>query len=280
MKSMLILTDFSDAAFRAAEYATHLAPLLGAERLILYHAYRTMVVGSDVPVPAPQVENLLYIENMEKLAALQDQLRMMTDTDTKYELLAEDAFLPDQLNKLCRENEVELVVMGVAGKTGLQQFFMGSNTAQVLKTSEFPVLVVPLEAVVGKEITSIVFSTDLENISKASLEKLHHYLDLFKPEVHVINVESATEDRYSEESRKQITRLHELLEKYNPAFHYVTGTHIADSVIAFSKEHHASLIVTVPKKHSFLSSIFHKSISKELAYNSNVPLLSIPALPD
>ncbi|WP_343745735.1 universal stress protein [Chitinophaga sp.] len=280
MKSILILTDFSDAAFRAAEYATSLAPLLGVENLILYHAYRTMVQGSDIPVPAPQVENLVYVEHMEKLASLQDQLRMMTDANVKYELLAEDAYLPDQLNKLCRERNVGLVVMGVAGKTGLQQFFMGSNTSQVLKVSEYPVLVVPQEAVVGKKISSVVFSTDLQNISKTSLEQLHRFLDLLRPEVHIVNVEPPAADKYSDNTRNEITLLHDTLEKYNPAFHYVTGAHIADSVLEFAKEHHASLVVTVPKKHSFISSIFHKSISKELAYNSPVPLLSIPASPE
>ncbi|MBC9909228.1 universal stress protein [Chitinophaga varians] len=278
MKSILILTDFSDAAFRAAEYATSLAPLLGLERLILYHAYRTMVQGTELPVPTPHVENMLHLENMEKLASLQDQLRMMTDADPKYELLAEDAFLPDQLNKLCKESDVGLVVMGVAGKTGLQQFFMGSNTSQVLKISEYPVLVVPQEAPVGKGISSVVFSTDLQNISHASLEQLYRFLDLLHPEVHVVNVEPAATDKYSDDTRAQITRLHDVLEKYTPAFHYVTGTHVADSVLEFAKEQHASMIVTVPKKHSFISSIFHKSISKELAYNSPVPLLSIPAL--
>lgn len=280
MKSLLILTDFSDAAFRAAEYATSLAPALGVERMILYHAYRTMVQGSDVPVPAPQVENLLYVENMEKLAALQDQLRMMTDADPAYELLAEDAFLPDQLNGLCKERDVALVVMGVEGKTGLQQFFMGSTTSQVLKVSEYPVLVVPKEAAVGKGISSVVFSTDLQNISKTSLDQLYRFLDLFHPEVHVVNVEPPAADKYTDDTKKQITALHEVLERYTPAFHYVTGTHIADSVLEFAREHHASLIVTVPKKHSFISSIFHKSISKELAYNSPVPLLSIPASPE
>ncbi|WP_113618714.1 universal stress protein [Chitinophaga flava] len=280
MKSMLILTDFSDAAFRAAEYASNLANKLQVERIILYHAYRTIIAGSEFPVPTPKMDNLVYVENMESLAAIQDQLRLMIDADIKYDLLAEETYLPDHLNKLCKEKEVDLVVMGISGKSNLEHFFMGSNTSQVMKTSEYPVLVVPKDAIVGKDIKSIIFSTDLRNISKSSAQQLYHFLDLFKPEVHVVNVEPVSEEKYSPETKEQISQLHDLLEQYNPTFHYMNGNNVVEGVLEFSREHHASLIVTVPKKHSFISSIFHKSISKELAYNSQVPLLSIPALPE
>jgi hypothetical protein len=51
-----------------------------------------------------------------------------------------------------------------------------------------------------------------------------------------------------------------------------------ESILIFAGDHKASLIITVPKKHSFFSAIFHKSISKNLAYNSSIPLLSLPAI--
>jgi hypothetical protein len=36
-------------------------------------------------------------------------------------------------------------------------------------------------------------------------------------------------------------------------------------------------IITVPRKHNFLSQLFKTSHTKKLAYHSNVPIIAIPA---
>ena len=54
MKTMLILTDFSENAFRAAEYGAQIADPLHIRRIILYHAFQTVVMGTDLPVSNTQ----------------------------------------------------------------------------------------------------------------------------------------------------------------------------------------------------------------------------------
>ncbi|MCW3117798.1 MAG: hypothetical protein JWM28_1880, partial [Chitinophagaceae bacterium] len=34
---------------------------------------------------------------------------------------------------------------------------------------------------------------------------------------------------------------------YHPVFHYINGEEMAESIAAFSRQQHASLIITVPK---------------------------------
>jgi nucleotide-binding universal stress UspA family protein len=279
MKSMLILTDFSEAALRAAEYACELVDSLQISRIVLYHAYQTIIPGTDLPSSTTITQQQIYLESMELLGLLHDRIRSLVDPTIKIDLLAEEtALLPDLLNQLSRKEAIDIIVMGVSGKSGLEKLLMGSFTAEVLRSSEFPVLIVPPEAFIGREIKSIVFSTDLKDYSIIPTSLLHKFLDTFPAELHVVNVQPEAKEKYLSETEESIAKLHTILDKYNPVFHYIQGDDIVADILTFSEEHDASLIIAVPKKHSFLSAVFHKSISKKLAYNSQIPLLCLPAL--
>ncbi|MFY0255482.1 universal stress protein [Chitinophaga sp. 30R24] len=277
MKAMLLLTDFSDAAFRAAEYGSNLAGFLHVDKLILYHTYRTIAEGIEFPVPSPKVSGQLYLENMQALAAMQDQLRMVVAGDISYELLAEDAFLPKRINQLCKEQGVEIIVMGVSGKSNKDGLFMGANTSRLLKASKYPVLIVPKDTYVSGSVKSVVFSTDFQELPSAAANQLCRFLDAVEASVHVVNVSPEIAEQYLTKNKVHLEWLRQLLEKYHPDFHYIVGNDVVKGILDFSREHHVSMMITVPRQHAFLSAIFHKSISKELAYNTQLPLLSLPA---
>ena len=278
MKSMLILTDFSEPAFRAAEYACGLTGLLQIRRIILYHAYQTFIATTDLPVSPVKNNQEVYMESMEALGLLHDRIKPMVEHTVQIDLFATDAFLPELINQRCREEEVDIIVMGVSGTSGFEKLLLGSTTSRILERSEFPVLIVPNEALIGREIKSIVLTTDLKNIPGIPVDQLYTFLDAFKADLNVVHVEPIAEEKYPPETREAITGLHHLLDKYHPDFHYINAEDIVETVLAFAGNQHASLIITVPKTHSFLSAIFHKSISRNLAYNSRIPLLSLPAI--
>lgn len=279
MKSMLILTDFSEAAFRAAEYACALVDSLQVGRIILYHTYQSIAVGTDIPTATAMTDRQIYLDSMEALGLVHDRLRPLAGHAVKIDLLAEDTSLfPGSINELCRREGVDLIVLGVSGKSGVEKVLMGSVTTQVLKSSETPALIVPQEALIGRTVKSMVLSADLKDFSTMPVDLLCKFLDAFPAELHVVNVLPEAREKYSPETEESIAKLHATLEKYQPAFHYIQGDDTVEHILSFVEQQHASLIIAVPKKHGFLSGLFHKSIAKELAYNTRVPLLALPAL--
>jgi len=279
MRSMLILTDFSEASFRAAEYSCQLTGLLQIRRIVLYHAYQTIVAATDLPVSPVKNSRQIYMECMESLGLLHDRLLSMLESGVKVDLVADEIFLPEGINQLCRQEEIDLIVMGMSGKSRLEKLAMGSTTARMMETCRLPLLIVPREAIIGRRIKTLVFATDLKSISTLPVAQLHAFLDAFKADVCVVNVETPVEEaKYSPEAKEVITGLHQFLDKYNPAFYYIEGDDVVKSLLVFAGGHKASLIVAVPKTHSFFSTIFHKSVCKKLAYNSPIPFLALPAL--
>jgi nucleotide-binding universal stress UspA family protein len=277
MRSALILTDLSEAAFRAAEYACSQAEPLQIGRVVLYHAYEIIITPTDVPVPPVKTNEELYLESMEAMSLERDRLRSLLPGTVTIDLLAENHFLPETVNQRGVEQNIDLIVMGISGKSGLDRLMVGSVTARMLEECRFPLLMVPEEVLIGRGIKTIVFATDLKDVDSIPVEELYSFLDAWKAEVHVVNAGPETAKEYLREDRKQaFDRLHQLLDKYPSSFYFVDGDNVVDSLLTFAGEHHASLIMAVPKKHGFLSRIFHKSVTKKLAYNSRIPLLCLP----
>lgn len=278
MKTMLILTDFSENAFRATEYAAQLVNPLQISRIVLYHAYQSTVIGTDLPVANTANDQQVYLESMESLGLQQDRLSALAK-HVRIDLMAEDVSLPTHITSLCKSEEIDIVVMGVSGRSGLEKLLLGSTTSMMIKESTVPVLIVPNSTVIGKPINSMVFTTDLKDHASIPAHQLYEFLDAFPDaKVQVVNVDKTSGESYAMETRESIASLHKIFDQYNAAFDYINEDNTVEGILSYANHHHASIIIVVPKKLGFLATFFHNSISKKLAYDSNIPLLSLPAV--
>lgn len=274
-----MLTDFSENAFRAAEYGSFIAAPLQVERIILYSAYQSLLVGTDLPNSYVKDSQAIYEETMENLGLLQDRVSTLTGGKIKIDMVAEEMILPGEINNFLKAENVDLLVMGVSGKSGIEKLLLGSTTSHMIEASDVPVLIVPKETPIGQPFHSIIFTTDLKDSNTIPVHQLYKVLEAFPVPVKVVNVESQTQDnRYTVERKEAITDLHKIFEKHNATIEYLGDNDIVDTVLDYADRHEASLIIMVPKKQGFFAKIFNKSISKKLAYHSNVPMLALPPL--
>lgn len=280
MKTMLILTDFSEQAFRAAEYACELAGCLHIKQIVLYHSYQPVMAyagPSETAINANLQQT--YTENMEALGLLQDRLKSMLPRDINIEMVAKETGvggIPYWIDQQSGKESIDIIVMGISGRSGLDKFLMGSTTAEILRKNKWPVLVVPEAVPLGRGIKTIVFTSDLKETDSIPADQLYEFLEALPAKLQVVNVERETEGKYSPDTEKGISALHKLLDKYDPGFNYITGDDTVKEILGFAKQQQASLIIAVHQQRGFLSSIFHKSVTKKLAYNSDIPLLSLP----
>ncbi|MGG7665545.1 universal stress protein [Dyadobacter sp. BHUBP1] len=271
---MLILTDFSEGAFRAAEYACGLTGPLQISRVVLYHAFQTVVGGAEIPVV--QDGQQIYLESMQELGLVHDRIRPLIDSTITIDLMAEDAYLSERINTLCEEQSIDIMAIGVAGKSGLEKLLVGSTTTQIQRTSAYPLLIVPEEALIGGALATVVFTTDLQDLPVRQANRLMEILNAFRPELHVVNVRYEGEERRAAEDDADLSALRSTFAQYDPKFHFIEGDDTAAQILAFSQLHNASMIVAVHRKHGFLSGLFHRSVAGKLAHNARIPVLNLP----
>lgn len=271
MKKILAAVDFSEPSKNAAQYALELAKDIPGSSLTLYYTYEVMSAGSDgtpllVDDDARKVIATGALNNLK--AELGDAGNVTID------IAVEPGRLSANLEKYVDHLHIDLVVMGITGTSKLEQIIIGSNTLNVISKDICPVLIIPSEAKY-KKIHKVVFTSDLKDVATTTpVKELTAVLSVLKPQLSIAHVATEAGD-ISESAQKEKDILQKLLEQFHPSFFHIFDPNFIDAIDKFVGEYKPDLIITVPRKHSFLSKLFTESYTKRLAYHSSLPILAI-----
>lgn len=134
---ILVPTDGSEGSEVALRHAKDLAESYDAEIHILFVAdVRTQNSGNMMPNMVGELQEVGE-EATEKMAEQVEDLNSVTTVL--------QGIPHREINKYSDENDVDLVVMGTHGRTGLDRILLGSVTEKVVRTSEVPVMTVGRE---------------------------------------------------------------------------------------------------------------------------------------
>lgn len=275
MKTIIVPTDFSETAYNAARYALGLAQQVGANRIVLYHAYELIVPIPDVPTSVPVIDpEELKAASLEGLEKMKGELSKASPEGVAIEYRAENHLLPANIDELCREEQADLIVMGITGGSQLEEILIGSNTIDVVKHTSCPVIIVPGK-VTFKPIRKVVFACDFKKIAETTpAEPIKKLLDAFNAELHVLNIEKSSRD-FTPDTPIQSLLLDRLLHGYHPKYHFIDNDNVVEGITGFADKEQADLILTIPRKHGLFESIFKRSRTARLAYHTHIPLLAI-----
>lgn len=271
MKVLLVPIDFSETSRNAARFAVGMAAALPEARLIFYHAFNKVAAGSD---GTPIQNDTDARRNVVEIALR--NFAGEVDAPTHLEIVAEEGVsLTENLTRYVRHNDCDLVIMGLTGATRIEQILMGSNALNMALEAVCPVLIIPPDAVF-KGIHNILFATTMKEVkTHTPIKQLREVLSAFKANLHVVNVDSEHYVELTDEYKKERAEMESMLHEFSPEFYFIRIMDFVDAINTFTADKKIDLIITVPRKHSFLSSLFNPSNTKKLLYHSHVPLVAI-----
>jgi len=141
IQKILFPTDFSKESRPAMELAIEMARKFGA-RLTLLHVWTDPRYIGAVGNAYELAPELLRRAQEEAEHAL-DKLRLeVVKAGVPVEALTLEGFAEDVILTMAHTQQMDLIVMGTHGRTGLKRFFLGSIAERVLRTADCPVLTV------------------------------------------------------------------------------------------------------------------------------------------
>ncbi len=268
MKTILVATDFSDAALNAAEYATDMALCINAD-LVLLHTYQLPTIYDEIPAFL-NVGNWAKDAN-EALDKLKNELLKRSDGKINITATArEDAFFKG-LKKTCEQLQPYAVIMGSQGTSTLEHFFLGRHTVYAMEHLEWPLITVPA----GNRFCSIKkigLACDLENVPETiPTSEVIGLVKDFHAELHILNTGNKSE--FSAEVIFQSRLLRQMVGSLNPIYHFITSADIDQGIIDFTAQQEIDLLITLPKRHGLLEKLLHKSHTRQFIIHSHVPVL-------
>lgn len=270
MKTIIIATDFSDAADNAANYAADMA-LAKRARLVLLHIYQIPVVFMEVPI-ATEADNLrMDAEKMLDLLRHQLAMRVAEQIEVTTRFVV-GAFFPT-LDEICKELNPYAVVMGSQGSTIAQRAMLGGHTVYAMKHLLWPLITVPPFASFAK-IKKICLACDFQQIADSTpIQEIKLLVMDMNAEFHVVQFQKHESDFRGEEHEAK--RLRETFAGLNPQYHLISGRDIDESIIGFVENNDIDLLITLPRRRGLLKQLMHRSVSKRIILHSHIPVMSM-----
>ncbi len=167
MLTILIPTDFSDAAEKAAEFAIHLADQ-NRINLVFFHEYHSKRPPATGQSEQQQLLKEVKEEHTERLVnhvkALFIRLNKEYRSDRVDFYLSEGFNLPENIVEAAQHYSVDLIMTGTTGANSLGKKLFGSNTSNLMTISRFPVLSIPPSFTV-KSLDRLALATTLTHIN-------------------------------------------------------------------------------------------------------------------
>lgn len=281
MKTILVPVDFSKSAVHAAKYALHLAEQMGDCRLLLLHVvrigyYETILPSINFTQYGEEDIQQLHNQMVKKLHLLRDKLHSFSDKKIQVDMKLEEGRLSALINEANEQERPFLVVIGSNGSDDLQDKSLGNNTINIAKTSSVPVLVVPPTAHYHK-VQKVLLACDFKKITQTMpVQDLKGIVSTFKSSLEILNVNPKGEQP-SEEVRKEQELLSSLLADIPHTYHFTQERSITRGVMNYAEHSKAEIIVSLPKRYSFVESMIRESVSARITYTSDKPVLLLRA---
>jgi nucleotide-binding universal stress UspA family protein len=275
MKNILILTDFSDNARNAIQYGMALYDTTECAFFLLHVSPVTAHAGGEIAMYAPQevLEGSHLKERDERMKILLSEIEYLpSNVNHTFEAMAYYDYFTDRVKCVVAEKNIDLIIMGTKGATGLKAVSIGSNTGDVLTKVKCPVLVVPENARFTKP-KEIAFPTDYYlNYKVNTLKDVKELAEIHNSAIRILYIYGRSGDLSPAQFKNQ-----EFLQYYfseiGHSFHMMKGEKLEAAVQEFTESKGIDLIVMVAKNLNILQRVLFRPRVEKLSYHIKIPFL-------
>jgi nucleotide-binding universal stress UspA family protein len=167
LKNILFLTDFSEPSSIALPYAAMIARAYGAKVTALYVA-----VPSAYTYMTPEMSTTLL--DAQEDAAKTEMARVEAELAglPREVIIERNIGVWPVLTDLLPEREIDLIVLGTHGRTGIKKAVFGSTAEEIFRRTTVPVLTigpaVRRSARNGGRFQCVLFATDFNSVSNVA----------------------------------------------------------------------------------------------------------------
>ena len=274
MKKILFPTDFSEVADNAFIHALEFAKVVQGE-IVLLHTFELPVYDNqffpenyNVIFDSLQLSEFnMFKKEIPKLRAIAEK-RKLDKIKMSHRLM--DGNLIYNIKRAIKEEKIDFVVMGTAGASGWEAFFLGTNTGSVLTAVDVPVLSIPMEAKF-KKIVTIGFTTRYRDKDKKALKDVLMIAKKMKAKIRCLYVKTSNSD-VSEATIKQWEKE---FEGEPVVFSVIPSDDVKETIVDFVLFKDIDILAMLTYKRNFFVELFKPSLTQKFAISSDIPIMAM-----
>ena len=273
MKRILVPTDFSKYAYYAAEVAAGIAKRTGARVFLLHAVDMPHYSMNDRFGDAPDTAEGIFLlkrakQEFEKLIS-QDFFK---EVDVAEVLQWENVY--DTISEKAKEFEIDLIVMGSQGASGVKEFFIGSNTEKIVRTASCPVLTVK-DRMENFDPAEIVFASNFWGEAEKTFAPMLSFIELFNPKVHLLKVITPANFESTDYTMKLMNDFVEATGIKNYTLNIYNEMIVEKGIHEFCDQVKADMVAIETHGRTGIAHFFRQSLAEDVANHSSRPVLSL-----
>jgi nucleotide-binding universal stress UspA family protein len=267
MKKILVPTDFSPTANNAAKYAVQLSHFFNCE-INLVHIFHPAVDINTGYYLDPELENKK--RNLLKEQAANLNQGTAGDVATTLQIKTQFAmgFPIEEIVRLSKSDDC-MIVMGATGESGMFGKVFGSISSGVARMAHCPVLLIPSGANFSPY-KQIMYASNEARFDEKIALVIKQFVSTFDAQLHCVHVNKGS-DYYPDWEMKG------LFGKNGYDVHLVEGnipeSNIVKGLNEYASSNSIELLIMGTRHRNFWENLVHKSVTKKVALNPQLPLL-------
>lgn len=179
--------------------------------------------------------------------------------------------------KFIRDEQVNLVVMGTQGASGLKKAIVGTIAARIIEKSTVPVLLVP-EQFEWRPPKKIVLVTNYHHDDLTAMATSGELAGLYNALVEIVHFADVLADKEQGVAAfdEYIAGLRMKFPDIEPAASILSVYSVTDALETLHERVPYDILVMVRHKQKFLERFFAESCTRHMAYLTRKPLLVVP----
>jgi len=271
MKNILVPVDFSETSAYALEVAAKIAAQQMADIIVIHMlGLSEAVLTKDI---TQEYEEAKYYMKLAKK-------RFSTFLDKPYlkdiviHEMVQNYKIFNELNQVAREKAIDLIVMGSHGTSGFKDFFVGSNTEKVVRTSDVPVLVIK-DPNPNFEIKNILFACSFEDEDIIAYKNAKAFARKFTAELEPIYINIPHKNFLStSEAEERISKFMYKAGEPKQAVTIYDDYSVERGLFNYSKKGKFDVLAIPTHGRKGISHFFFGSIGEDIANHASLPVLT------
>jgi nucleotide-binding universal stress UspA family protein len=275
LTNILVPLDFSETSMNALETAIVIAKQQKANITLLNVVDSSLMFGFNgiYYVSEKTIDHIVDVSTRRLnslLKKLKEEHKLNCTSEIKVGLV------PQSIIKTAADNDVDLIIMGTHGTSGVREFFIGSTAQQVIKIGSSPVLTVPPNKK-WVDFKTILFPIRpvAEGVEKYDfLRKIMRHNSM---SIKVLILAPTYNDREKKILRKLVRELKTKLieDEIKISGSLKSGGNMPKAVLKMSKSIGADMIVITVKNEAAFKQFFIGPFEQRILNHARVPVLSI-----
>ena len=177
------------------------------------------------------------------------------------------------MNTIITERKVDLVVMGTAGHSELEQMIIGSNTEKIVRRSHCPVLTMHAKPA-SRDFKNIVYATSMDKDEEVFSRIVRATQKLYDATIHLVRINTPGNFQRDVVVKKYMQDFAKKLQLKNFTLNVFNDVSEEEGIIYFADSIDADLVAMATHGRTGFAHVLAGSIAEDVVSHSKRPVLT------